>query len=344
MIKYARGNLLEARVDALVNTVNCVGVMGKGIALQFKQTFPDNFKKYERACKQKLVVPGHMFVVAHNDILGPKFIINFPTKRHWKDRSYIEDIISGLHDLVAIVRKHEIKSIAIPPLGCGNGGLQWAEVQPLIEEMAKQISEVEVVVYPPASSPMTYSNRIGTTKPNWTRARAMLILLMNQYNVSGYTLSMLEIQKLCYFLQESGEPLRLNFLKAQFGPYAENLHHVLQRLDGHFIGGYGDRSTSTKISLLTGAVEEATTFLAQLDDTDDWNSRFNRVQQIISGFETPYGLELLATTDWVMKHMPDAKSNVTSTINHFRQWNERKKQIFDERHIAIAWKHLLKFI
>lgn len=154
MIEYKKGNLLESEAEALVNAVNCVGVMGKGIALQFKKAFPDNFKAYKQACETNVVVPGKMFVVQTGSIDNPQYIINFPTKGHWRGKSKIEDIRSGLIDFVEIIRTYGIKSVAIPPLGCGNGGLDWRQVQPLIEASAWKVPDVLFIVYPPVSSPV----------------------------------------------------------------------------------------------------------------------------------------------------------------------------------------------
>ena len=181
MIEYKKGNLLESEAEALVNTVNCVGVMGKGIALQFKQAYPDNFKEYEKACKNNMVMPGKMFVVDTGSMFNPRYIINFPTKRHWKGKSKIEDIQSGLIDFIEIIREYGIRSVAIPPLG-GNGGLNWEDVRPLIEEAALKVPEVLFMVYPPIGSPEPDKMRVGTEKPKLTRARALLIMLMNLYH------------------------------------------------------------------------------------------------------------------------------------------------------------------
>lgn len=132
MITEAHGNLLEADVDALVNTVNTVGIMGKGIALQFRQAYPEMFKDYSRAAKRREVALGTMHVWPTGLMTGPRFIINFPTKGHWRSSSKFGDIDRGLDDLVRVVQEHGIRSIAIPPLGCGNGGLAWSDVEPLI--------------------------------------------------------------------------------------------------------------------------------------------------------------------------------------------------------------------
>ena len=147
MIEFKQGNLLKENAEALVNTVNCVGVMGKGIALQFKQAFPENFRQDEKACRAGEVQPGRMFIVPTGNLFYPRYIINFPTKRHWRSKSKIEDIKSGLKALVAEVQELAISSIAIPLLGCGNGGLDWAKVKPLIESTFVELPELKVIVF-----------------------------------------------------------------------------------------------------------------------------------------------------------------------------------------------------
>lgn len=155
MFEFKQGNLLEEKAESLVNTVNCVGVMGKGIALQFKQAYPENFRHYEKACKASEVQPGQMFTVATGSLLNPRYIINFPTKRHWRNNSKIEDIKSGLVALVQQVQRLDIRSIAMPALGCGNGGLNWTDVKPLIESAFAQLPDVQVIIFEPLSQTST---------------------------------------------------------------------------------------------------------------------------------------------------------------------------------------------
>ncbi len=337
MIILKQGNLLEDEAEALVNTVNCVGVMGKGIALQFKQAYPEMFSEYEKACRRKEVQPGKMHVVSTKSLLNPKYIINFPTKRHWKNKSRMEDIELGLADLIKVVKELNIKSIALPPLGCGNGGLRWDEVRPKIEAAFKHLKEVEVHLYEPAGSPNPDQIKIRTKPPKMTRSRALLLMLMNDYSIPGYKLSLLEVQKLAYFLQVVGEPMRLRFEKGKYGPYADNLNHVLLRLDGHFIRGFGDRNRDAEIYLLPNAVQEAEQYLQGDSEADE---HLDKVRNVIQGFETPYGLELLSTVHWVVKENPDIKDDVHSIIGEIHNWNERKRKIFKEKHITKAWQHL----
>lgn len=335
MIHYSKGNLLQADVEAIINTVNCVGVMGKGIALQFKQAFPENFTVYAKACKAEKVQPGRMFVYEREDLVNPRFIINFPTKTHWKTKSRIEHIEQGLVDLVRVIREREIKSIAIPPLGCGNGGLPWARVQPLIEQAMSQVPEVEAYVYAPQTAPAADAMPVATKPPAMTRSRALFIKLIEQYSLPGYRLSLLEIQKLGYFLQEAGEALRLGYKKHIFGPYAENLNHVLQRIEGHFIRGYGDRNKDAQIHLMPDAVARADSFLAE--DTDA-AERLAYVKALIEGFETPYGMELLASVHWVVKQ--ESANDATTAVAKVHEWNPRKAKLMRDKHIEKAFERL----
>jgi len=334
MIDLARGNLLEADVEALVNTVNCVGVMGKGIALQFKHAFPDNFRHYERACRAHEIRLGHMFIVPTDRLNNPKYIINFPTKNHWRGKSRIEDIESGLAALVQDVERLDIRSIAIPALGCSNGGLEWADVAPLIMAAFDGMPTVKAQLYEPFGTPKAASMPVATAKPSLTRSRALLIKLFELYRMPGYSLTLLEIQKLAYFLQASGEPLRLHYVKHKYGPYAENLNHVLQRLEGHYLRGYGDRSGRTDIHLLPTAADEAQTLL---DDDCEALRRLNRIGCLIEGFETPAGMELLATVHWVMVHNQEAAADLSVAVNSVQRWSQRKQNLFRPQQIGNAY-------
>ncbi len=337
MLEYKQGNLLEAKAEALVNTVNCVGVMGKGIALQFKKAFPENFHYYEKACRNKQVQLGQMFIVSTDSFENPKYIINFPTKFDWRGKSKLEDIQAGLEALVKDVKRLGIRSIAIPPLGCGNGGLEWAEVSPLIEAAFAEMPDVQVIVFEPHGAPRAEEMLISAKKPKMTRARALLIRLMDLYRIPGYRLSLLEVQKLAYFLQLAGEPLKLRYAKYQYGPYADNLNHLLQVLDGHFIKGYGDRTRQAELYPLPDGVEDARLFLA---DFPDAGARLEKVRKLIEGFESPYGLELLSTVAWVAQEIPMAAYEVEYVIPSVRKWSKRKEHLFKPDHIQKAWQRL----
>jgi len=334
MIEYRKGDILEADVEALVNSVNCVGVMGRGVALQFKKAWPDNFKEYAKACSRKEVQPGKMLVYETGRLTNPRYIINFPTKRHWRSKSRIEDIEAGLQALKNEIQKRNIRSIALPPLGSGLGGLDWENVRALIENTLSNLQEVKVIIYEPlGNNALPKSVRQGKP-PKMTPGRAVLISLIDRYLKGLLTpsASLLEIHKLMYFAQEAGEPLKLNFVKGHYGPYAQNLRHVLKAIDSYYISGYGsggDQPNKT-IELVPGAIDEATEALANQPIT---RQRMQRVSELVDGFESPHGLELLATVHWVVtRHSP---KDCEGLINQFYSWAKRKS-LFTERQICIA--------
>lgn len=339
-ITLARGDLLKQDdVDAIVNTVNCVGVMGKGIALQFRNKWPENFHRYEAACKAKQVRPGRMFVFDSGGLVKPNFIINFPTKDHWRGKSRIEFIRDGLVDLVAQVRRLGIKSIAIPPLGCGNGGLDWSEVQPLIESAFVELPEVDVRLFPPAGAPDPKSMEVRTERPRMTPGRAAILKVLDTYRALGYGLSKIEVQKLAYFLQEAGEVLNLPFAKHAFGPYSDTLRHVLNRMEGHFIRGLGDGVVEAEIEPVPEAMAEAETFV-EARGHEALAERVRRVGDLIEGFQSPYGMELLATVHWVAKH--EGATTEIEALATVRAWNSRKKALMAPEHVSAAWERLVQ--
>jgi O-acetyl-ADP-ribose deacetylase (regulator of RNase III) len=337
MITFSKGDLLQSGAEAVINTVNCVGVMGKGIALQFKQAFPRNYDAYRRACDAGEVRLGEMFVFDTGSMINPRWIINFPTKGHWKAKSRLSDIETGLEDLKRVILENGIRSIAVPPLGCGNGGLDWAEVEPVIRRALGDLNEVDVRLFAPGAAPKVDEMRVGTTRPNMSRGRALVLTLLGLYGAAGYRHSLLEVQKLTYFLQAAGEDLKLGFQKYQYGPYAENLNHVLQRIEGHFIRGYGDRSQAAEIAVLEGGRQEAEAYLAGDEAARD---RLDRVAELIAGFETPYGLELLSTVHWVLIHDAEASGDPDRVVQAVHAWNSRKAAVMREPHIRTALDHL----
>lgn len=335
MIEYRSGDILKCEAEALVNTVNCVGVMGRGIALQFKNAFPENFKAYAAACKRKEVQPGRMFVFETGGLTPPRYIINFPTKRHWRGESRVEDIDAGLKALVTEIRARRISSIAVPPLGSGLGGLDWiTEVRPRIRAALSPLNDVHVMVYEPGGAPTSDTMRHRREVPKMTAGRAALVELMQRYlgGLLDPFVSLLEVHKLMYFLQEAGEPLKLRYKAAPYGPYAENLRHVLHAIEGHLIAGYDDGGDipDKPLTLVPGAVDEAAAFIAEHTETRE---RFDRVASLVAGFESPFGLELLATVHWVMRHEPVHTQR--ELIERTYAWNDRKRQ-FTPRQIGIA--------
>jgi len=327
MIEYVTGNILEAEVEALVNSVNCVGVMGRGVALQFKKDWPENFKAYAAACRRQEVQPGRMFVFETGKLF-PRYIINFPTKRHWRGKARIEDIEAGLIALVEEIQRRGIRSVALPPLGCGLGGLEWSEVRACIEETLAGLADVRILVFEPTEvQPLPRSMRRGPV-PSMTPGRAAMVVLMERY-LAGLLdpfISLLEVHKLMYFLQEAGEPLRLRFTKGPYGPYAENLRHVLSAVEGYYISGFGNGGDQPDkvLELVPGAIDDARRVL---DQQPEMRERFERVGRLVEGFESPFGLELLATVHWVAtRERPTTEEELIShprrgqIRQHWRHW------------------------
>ena len=333
-----KGDILKSDVEALVNTVNCVGVMGRGIALQFKKKFPENFAAYKRACDADEITLGEVLVFDTGKMFNPRYIINFPTKNHWRAKSRIEDIAAGLESLVAAIKDRKIKSVAIPPLGCGLGGLEWTNVRPLILRACEELQDVQVSVFEPGKAPVAKSMTATKELPTMTAGRAALLGLMSQYlsAVMDPFVTLLELHKLMYFMQELGEPLKLNFKPAPYGPYAENLRHVLNKIEWHFITGFGDGEGAPQKPLepKADATALAQNFLESHAETRD---RFHVVSDLISGFETPYGMELLSTVHWVSEK--DGAISAEDAVSRVHGWNDRKK-MFSSLHIELAWNVL----
>lgn len=275
-----------------------------------------------------------MFVTEPRELNGPKYIINFPTKRHWRGKSRMEDIESGLTALVEIINDLNIRSIAIPPLGSGLGGLYWSEVRTRMEQVLEPFADVEVRVYKPGGTPSTDKMVKNSKIPKMTPGRAALVELIDRYlkGLLDPIVTLLEVHKLMYFMQEAQEPLRLNYVKSHYGPYAENLGHVSKIIEGHLVLGYADggNDPAKQLKLMPDAVKDANEFLKGNTDT---RLRFERVAKLVEGFESPYGLELLATVHWLATY-EDAQS-IEKIVEKAHNWNDRKR-MFTRRQIKLA--------
>jgi O-acetyl-ADP-ribose deacetylase (regulator of RNase III) len=350
MLKFTQGNLLEARAEALVNTVNTVGVMGKGIALMFKERFPENFRHYAAACKAGEVRTGKMFVTEASELDGPRWIINFPTKQHWRADSRIEWIVEGLRDLRRVIEENQIKSVAIPPLGSGNGGLAWPDVRKEIEKALGTLA-ADIVVYEPTQKYQNVAKRAGVEK--LTPARALIAELVRRYWVMGTECSLLEIQKLAWFLERTVEqllpddnPLRLQFVAHKYGPYANRLDHLLESLDGSYLHcekRISDASPSDVIWFDDDRRDYVQAYLRS--EAKDYVPALEATAALIDGFESPYGMELLATVDWLMTR-EGVEPSVAALRAGLRQWRggagaaARKDRLFDDRVLGIALERL----
>jgi len=350
MLTFTKGNLLEARTEALVNTVNTVGVMGKGIALMFKERFPDNFRLYSAACKAGEVQTGQMYVTTVSELDGPRWIVNFPTKRHWKGKSRMEWIVDGLHDLRRFLVESKAKSVAMPPLGSGNGGLEWNDVRAQIE-MALGGLDTKIIVFEPTPKYQNVAKRSGVE--NLTPARALIAELVRRYWVLGMECSMLEIQKLAWFMERSMEslnpdnnPLNLQFVAHRYGPYANRLDHLLNDLDGSYLHcdkRISDAGPSDVIWFDDDRKDYLQTYLKS--EAKEYLPALEATASLIDGFESPYGMELLATVDWLLAREGVAPS-LASLREGLRRWRggataaTRKDRLFDDRVLGIALERL----
>lgn len=334
-LRFKTGDILSEDVEAVVNSVNCVGVMGRGIALQFKNAYPANFKAYAAACRQHQVEPGRMFVHETNLLAGPQWIINFPTKRHWRSKSRLEDIQAGLEDLASTIDQLGIRSIAVPPLGSGLGGLDWREVRRRIESELGRLEHVEIVVFEPGGGPVDDRPNPSATAPDMTLPRAIVIELMSRFieSLLDPFVTLLGVHKLMYFIQEGGECMNLRFRRHLYGPYAENLRHLLLRINGHFVMGYSNKGDAPHdpIWVVPGVRRDAVQFL---DGESQPCARIDRVMDLVDGFETANGLELLASVHWALEKEPDKLTG--GLVQYIHDWHPRKRR-FTERQINLAY-------
>lgn len=336
MIHFKTGNILNTEAEALVNTVNTVGVMGKGIALAFKKAFPENFKHYKKACDARELKPGDLFITQTGKI-SPKYIINFPTKIHWREKSKIEYIAQGMERLVQAIEEKGIQSVAIPPLGCGNGGLNWKDVkQVIMNELKKLPDDKEIMIFEPGYNNQTM--KTGQVK-KLTPARAMLLTALKNYQVLGYGINLLVAQKLAYFMQRLGEPLNLTYDKGYYGPYSHQLQHLLKYLNGWFLK-FNNEQTRPGIKVSLNYNEHIKQYTNQ-ELSKAQKTRLEKLKQLTEGFESPYGLELLATVDYI--YQKTHLNNKEKILQEIEKWTNRKKDIMKAFHIEAALNRLNEF-
>lgn len=341
MIHYTKGNLLEANTEALVNTVNTVGVMGKGIALQFKEAYPHNYKVYRDACKNGSFKTGEVLAVKDQDLRGEKWIINFPTKAHWKGKSQYSYIESGLKALKRAINSHQIKSMALPPLGCGNGGLEWGKVREMIAQELKDV-EADIIVYEPNDAVKKILQKETEKKETkLTPARAMLLYMMFYYEAAGERSSLFVANKLAYFLQRSGEKMRLKFEQHHYGPYTVQLNHVLYYMNGTYIWGLEQNEAKPfeELQLNYEKLEEVQQYVESTLSMEQRN-RLKNVLQLIKGFESAFSLELLSTVDYLLAENKDQKRGIEEIKHQIADWSSRKTKLFKDQYVEIAINHL----
>lgn len=342
MINFKQEDILESNSEAIINTVNTVGIMGKGIALQFKQKYPENFKDYKKACDNNELIVGKVFVTETNNMLNPKYIVNFPTKEHWKNPSRIQYIVDGLKDLKRFIIESKIRSITIPPLGTGNGGLDWNDVKNIIKKELNDIENVEIIVLEPSDK--FYKKKEVLKKAKLTQARALILKLFQQYNILDFGLTLLEAQKLAYFLQRFGEPLKLTYSQNYYGTFAPELKHLLVTLEHNFISGFksADAKPFDKLVLKNERMLEVDKYI--IDNCSiEQKQRLQDVSKFIGGFEYPLGMEILSTVDFILTQHPETYNDLDKIIYYVQNWSKRKKELMKPEYISISYNRLKEY-
>ena len=340
MIKYTEGNILDSSAEALINTVNTVGIMGKGIALQFKNAFKSNYKAYKEACENNEVEVGKLFVFKDINIMsGEKLIINFPTKTHWRKPSEYDYISQGLDDLIKVIEHYKIKSIAIPPLGSGNGGLNWVVVKELIKQKLSAI-DIEIQVYEPNSY---IKEVLKKERVKLTKARALFLYVLYDLVKHGEYVSEFSSEKVCYFLQRFGgkKYLKLNFEPKFYGPYSGKVRFLLNVLNGSYIMGYSDMNKKPfePLTLIPDGYDEVK---KTVENDSELNLIANKTTTFLRGFYSDFSLELLSSLDYIaVENNSLVKESLQIKLN---EWNDRKRSMFSNpRYINISIKRLQEF-
>lgn len=339
MIKYITGNILESNADALVNTVNTVGVMGKGIALQFKKAYNYNFKAYVEACKRKEIGIGKLFVVKDSNLSsGEKYIINFPTKKDWRKPSEYSYIELGLEDLLRVLKEYNIKSVAIPPLGAGNGGLEWEKVKRIIEHKLGSL-DIEIIVYEPTQH---IKEQLKNERVKLTDARALLLYVLYDLVRNGEFVSEFSSEKVCYFLQRFGAKkyFKLDFAPNFYGPYSGKVRFVLNVLNGSYLMGFSDMNKKPfePLTLVSDGYE---TVKKHIESNQELYDIAKKTIDFLTGFYSDFALELLSSIDFISTNQ---KSFEREVINEqLEKWSDRKRSMFsNQKYIDISLRQLQK--
>jgi O-acetyl-ADP-ribose deacetylase (regulator of RNase III)/uncharacterized protein YwgA len=337
-VTFKSGDMFAEPVEAIVNTVNCVGVMGKGVALEFKNRWPENFKQYKKLCRDHWLRPGRVFVFENHNMFGPaepRFLVNFPTKDHWRGKSELSYIRDGLDDLVVQLRAHQIKSIALPPLGCGNGGLDWADVKPIIQSKLADVG-VEVVVFAPDQRAQQ-RNEENKRAPKMTFARAVLLKILGEFeDYFGGGFTRITLQKIVYFLQSLGLDYGISFSRNEFGPYSDELRDIFMKMEQqHFITGFSSEDRITTVE--AEAYKQAKDFLAS-NRGEEAETIVRKLSLLTEGYESPMGMELLSSVHYLNE--TERLSSVDKIVGALSAWSNRKGMDFDARTVGLAFDRL----
>jgi len=336
MITYTQGNMFDAQVDAIINTVNLVGVMGKGVAFQFKERFPENYRVYQEACKNHTIGIGNSLVVPAVWHGRHILIVNFPTKVHWRNPSEYLYVERGLDNLAEILKQYSIKSIAVPPLGAGNGGLEWERVRAMIANKLSSV-DCDVQVFEPGHDSVLRYRSVKLTP-----AKALLVYMLDVLRKKEQSLSTFSAVKLVYFMQKCGADslFKMQFVPYTFGPYCDQVKKMLHSLDGAYITGYED--IAKKPFEPFGLIDESFAAVKSMVESDMLLlDLVHRTERLLEGYWDEYGMELLSTVDYIITKRGAGAMSAEDIHQGISAWSERKEKLFGSADLQVVQTHLL---
>ena len=327
MFKFVTGDLLKSEAHALVNTVNCEGYMGKGIAYQFKLKFPEMNAEYVNKCRRNELIPGQLYCYKTAD----KFIINFPTKNKWREKSKMEYIVSGLDALIEVIKINKITSIAIPPLGSGNGGLIWQEVKEIILQKLKKLSQdIDIYIYEPSQNHKV----IATAEPQLSLSA--LVLMNIKFYLSKNRFNKISLQKTAYFMNVLSNTEYFHFQKAQFGPFDYSIELVSKNIK-EFQKYHNIHTTEEAYSILVQKLISQTI----QEKLDFYIPFIKQAAEFTNQFETTEAVEGAGTALFIIQQ--NKCVDLQDIITQFKNWSEDKANRFTEESIIESVKALENF-
>lgn len=349
MVTVRIGDLFSSQAQTLVNTVNCVGVMGKGIALEFKKRFPDMFDDYVKRCREGRVRLGEPYLYRR---LTAPWILNFPTKDHWRSVARIQDIVAGLAYLRERYREWGITSLAVPPLGCGHGQLEWRVIGPMLYRQLQQF-DIPVELYAPFETPQeeltpsflnaaeTGANAAGSAPYKLAPAWVALVQILDQIEQEPYhwPIGRTAFQKMAYFATESGIPTGLHYGRGSYGPYAENLKRHLSALVNN--GLIREERLGRMLAVCTGPTF-ADARRAYAEQLGRWRDAMDKIADLFLRIDT-HQAEVAATVHFAaaeLKQTASAKPREMDILRRVMEWKQRRRPPLDEKEVALAIRNL----
>jgi len=351
MVKVLMGDILKSKAQTLVNTVNCVGIMGKGIALKFKEQFPDMFNDYVARCNRNEVRLGKPYLYKR---LTPPWILNFPTKGHWRSVSRIEDIVKGLKYLLQHYKEWGITSLAVPPLGCGQGQLEWKIVGPTLYRYLSQL-DIPVELYAPHGTPHEelqpefldqepIDNLSEKVKPRPERVKPAWVALVEvlsrlEQEPYHWPVGRTTFQKIAYIATQEGLPTGLHYQKSSFGPFSPELKGIITRLVNN--GLIREEQLGQMFAVKVGPTF-ADARKAYLNEMAQWESIIEKTTDLFMRMQTRQS-EVVATVLFAANTLANRKKeqpSETEVLTEVMQWKQRRRPKLDDKEVAYTIRNL----